>query len=647
MPPLSTSVMDASEDITEDRDGGVRKIIVNKGTGLKPLSGDKVNIRYVVFLENGNHFTSNRNSENEYFSFTIGKGEVVTAWEKALPTMQCGEKCILHCHHLYAYGSNGLPPLIRPNTNCLFEIELISFQGQDLSKKKDGGVMKSVIERVDACSDDFPYDNAKCTVSYECYTYPISNNETNNGNQTHNDTYNQAHNYNNHTHNETMSSLGYRLVQEKDHITLTLSNLDELTKGLNRALKKMRAGEKARVIVSPKNGYGSKGCERLSVPGYCQLMYIVCLHSFVNVRQHWEMSRQELMHEACVEKEKGAAYFKEGKHYEARKRYSRALLLVESVHFLKAELNSVCNNDNHGVDEDKEGVDDDGDKSDNGDKGEDIDNNDKDDDNDNKENENIISLETKTNITAITATSTETSSTTVPTPMSSSTTTQQQILTTPSSPPTTQFQSTTPLESTTTPSPQQSHPTQPTTIKDTEILIEMMTQKDALMATTLLNISVCHLKLNNFLRAFDTADRVLSLQPGNVKALYRRGMAHYHMANYDEARDDFRRLLSIQPTNSASLKQCRLCDKAIEKAKKKDKDIFQGMFQKFAFFDLQKGWEEGRAGRRDVFSEIGEWENGMAEGMMTLEQEMAAFGESMPPPGDAGGGDDGAHSDED
>lgn len=37
----------------------------------------------------------------------------------------------------------------------------------------------------------------------------------------------------------------------------------------------------------------------------------------------------------------------------------------------------------------------------------------------------------------------------------------------------------------------------------------------------------------------------------------------------------------------------------------------------------------------------------MAEGMMTLEQEMAAFGESMPPPGDAGGGDDGAHSDED
>lgn len=34
----------------------------------------------------------------------------------------------------------------------------------------------------------------------------------------------------------------------------------------------------------------------------------------------------------------------------------------------------------------------------------------------------------------------------------------------------------------------------------------------------------------------------------------------------------------------------------------------------------------------DVFTDIGEWNNEMAKDMMTLEQEMAAFGEQMPAP---------------
>jgi len=34
----------------------------------------------------------------------------------------------------------------------------------------------------------------------------------------------------------------------------------------------------------------------------------------------------------------------------------------------------------------------------------------------------------------------------------------------------------------------------------------------------------------------------------------------------------------------------------------------------------------------DMFSDVGEWSNELASGMMTLEQEMAAFGEKMPEP---------------
>lgn len=37
--------------------------------------------------------------------------------------------------------------------------------------------------------------------------------------------------------------------------------------------------------------------------------------------------------------------------------------------------------------------------------------------------------------------------------------------------------------------------------------------------------------------------------------------------------------------------------------------------------------------KKDIFTDVGEWDNKMADGMMTLEQEMAAFGETMPEKG--------------
>ena len=47
-------------------------------------------------------------------------------------------------------------------------------------------------------------------------------------------------------------------------------------------------------------------------------------------------------------------------------------------------------------------------------------------------------------------------------------------------------------------------------------------------------------------------------------------------------------------------------------------------------FALQK--ETDVNGKKDVFSNIGDWNNDLAKDMMTLEQEMAAFGEQMPEP---------------
>jgi len=48
-----------------------------------------------------------------------------------------------------------------------------------------------------------------------------------------------------------------------------------------------------------------------------------------------------------------------------------------------------------------------------------------------------------------------------------------------------------------------------------------------------------------------------------------------------------------------------------------------------------------------MFSDIGEWSNDLASGMMTLEQEMAAFGEKMPEPKYRHGGKENERPDSD
>jgi len=61
---------------------------------------------------------------------------------------------------------------------------------------------------------------------------------------------------------------------------------------------------------------------------------------------------------------------------------------------------------------------------------------------------------------------------------------------------------------------------------------------------------------------------------------------------------------------------------------------------------LQKDVDSSR-GQVDMFSSIGEWSNDLASGMMTLEQEMAAFGEKMPEPKYRRGGKENERPDSD
>jgi len=157
----------------------------------------------------------------------------------------------------------------------------------------------------------------------------------------------------------------------------------------------------------------------------------------------------------------------------------------------------------------------------------------------------------------------------------------------------------------------------------------------AVLLASYLNLALCCLHLEKNLSAMEACDHALKIDPMNCKGLYRRAMAHLAMDSLDCAVEDLTTLHHIDPLNIAALSQLNAAKQRLATHKAQQRVMFAGMFSRFAEQDAVKERERTRdAG--DVFSDIGEWSNDLAKDMMTLEQEMAAFGEVMPQPNYAG-----------
>ena len=146
------------EDVSTEKDGGLFKKILLEGSEEDgPLKSDEVFVHYTGRLLNGEVFDSSV-ERGEPFKFKLGMGTVIKGWDVGVATMKKGEKCILTCRPSYGYGEAGSPPKIPGNTTLQFEVELLSWKGEDVSR--DGGVMKSIITEGKDYSR--PNDGARC-----------------------------------------------------------------------------------------------------------------------------------------------------------------------------------------------------------------------------------------------------------------------------------------------------------------------------------------------------------------------------------------------------------------------------------------------------------------------------------------------------
>ncbi|XP_038666023.1 sperm-associated antigen 1-like isoform X1 [Scyliorhinus canicula] len=68
------------------------------------------------------------------------------------------------------------------------------------------------------------------------------------------------------------------------------------------------------------------------------------------------------------------------------------------------------------------------------------------------------------------------------------------------------------------------------------------------------NRAQAEIKLQNWKKALHDVEKVLELEPGNLKALLRRATVHKHLANYQAATDDLKRVLQAEPNNPIAKK---------------------------------------------------------------------------------------------
>uniref|UniRef100_A0A7S2REJ1 peptidylprolyl isomerase n=1 Tax=Rhizochromulina marina TaxID=1034831 RepID=A0A7S2REJ1_9STRA len=91
------------------------------------------------------------------------------------------------------------------------------------------------------------------------------------------------------------------------------------------------------------------------------------------------------------------------------------------------------------------------------------------------------------------------------------------------------------------------------------------------------NLALAHLRLDDPKKAEDACIAVLSLDPANVKALYRAGVATKLMGRYDEARLALDRALELDPSNKAVVKELRNLQAKRLEYRQKDARIAQAM----------------------------------------------------------------------
>jgi FK506-binding protein 4/5 len=279
-------------DLSPNKDSKVTKNIIKEGADTEtPANGDKVYLHYTGTLENGEVFDSSR-ERNEPFSFTLGRGQVIKGWDLCVASMKKGEQCRLTLAPEFAYGEAGSPPKIPPNSTLIFDMELLKWEGEDISPDHDGSITKSII--VSGEQYNCPSENAPVTV-------------------------------------HAVGSHNGRVFYDQE-LTFLLGEGAEhyLPEGVDRAIRRINKGEKCRITLKGSRfTFGKDAPADFNLPPSAELVYTIFLKNFEKVKASWELTDEEKVQEAEKIRLRGNEFLKQGKLKLALNKYLSVVNLLE------------------------------------------------------------------------------------------------------------------------------------------------------------------------------------------------------------------------------------------------------------------------------------------------------------------------------
>lgn len=277
------------EDISPEKDNGILKSLIKPSCEDEdtPSNGCKVYVHYVGRFENGEKFDSSRD-RGDVFTFVVGNDSVIKGWEIGVRTMCKGEICELKIVPKYAYGEEGFQPKIPGNATLIFEIELLSWEDEEIIP----GIRKRLIK-------DGVIGGGKPNLegSVKVHLRGCYKNE---------------------------------LFDERDVEFIIGDGFEYgIIEGVEKGICKMRRYEKAKFFITSQYAFKNVGNEDLRIPPNAdEIVYEICLFDFERVKEIYEMNYDEKLEKAHDLKDRGLKCVRSYEYQKAIDYYERILQYI-------------------------------------------------------------------------------------------------------------------------------------------------------------------------------------------------------------------------------------------------------------------------------------------------------------------------------
>lgn len=109
----------------ERTQSGMYYLVLKEGTGATLIHNQPFKAHYSGYFLDGKIFDSSHNRGKPLMHMV---GGMIPGWNEALKTFKIGSKLQLLIPSHLAYGANGIPGLIPPNTSLVFDLEILPMQ---------------------------------------------------------------------------------------------------------------------------------------------------------------------------------------------------------------------------------------------------------------------------------------------------------------------------------------------------------------------------------------------------------------------------------------------------------------------------------------------------------------------------------------